>query len=40
VWLESLREALIPAFENGYWAVDFVHDREHERCWYVLRRDH
>jgi predicted GNAT superfamily acetyltransferase len=39
-WLQTLREAMIPAFENGYWAVDFRNDREQKRCWYVLHRDH
>jgi predicted GNAT superfamily acetyltransferase len=38
-WREAMRETLIPAFQNGYWAVDFVTKRDEERCWYVLKHE-
>lgn len=38
-WREAMREILLPAFESGYWAVDFVTKRDEKRCWYVLKKD-
>lgn len=38
-WREAMREILLPAYANGYWAVDFVTKRDEQRCWYVLKRD-
>jgi len=38
-WREAMREILLPAYANGYWAVDFVTKQDEQRCWYVLKRD-
>ncbi len=35
-WKLAVRETLKPAFEAGYWAVDFM--RRDGRNWYVLQR--
>lgn len=38
-WREAMRAVLIPAYKNGYWAVDFVSKHDEGRCWYVLKRE-
>jgi predicted GNAT superfamily acetyltransferase len=37
-WRDAMREILLSAFENDYWAVDFVTKCDEKRCWYVLKK--
>lgn len=37
-WREAMRQTILPAFKQGYRAVDFVSDQDEKRCWYILKK--